>query len=141
MERKPRMIKMIGIIYTVTIIGGFSTFILAGGITGLASDVGTSGAWSLSFFIQFFYATLITTGFSAFVLLTHKVAALTSTSLSIVATSLLVAASINLYGIFRTGSGVEAILGSVIVIGGSAVLFFVVSLICNGLTRQSSATP
>ena len=137
MERKPRMNRMIATIYTVTIIGGFLSFIIAGGIPKLASDVGTSGAWGLSVFIQLFYATLIAAGFAIFILLRRKVDVLEeATRLSVVTTSLLISVSINLYGVFRTGPAIEAVWGSAVVIGGSAALFCVVSFIYNGLTRQ-----
>lgn len=135
------MNRMIAIIYTVTIIGGFLSFFIAGGIPKLASDVGISGAWGLSVFLQLFYATVITAGFAIFILLSHKIAVLKPTRVSVATTSLLVSVSINLYGVFRTGPGIEIVWGLAVVIGSSAVLFFVASFICKGLTRQSSATP
>lgn len=138
MERKPRMNRMIATIYAVTIIGGFLSFFIAGGIPKLASDVGASGAWGLSVFIQLLYATLITAGFAVFILLRRKVTVLEPTHISVAITSLLISASINLYGVFRTGSGIEAVWGSAVVIGGAASLFFLASFICNGLTKQAS---
>jgi hypothetical protein len=116
------------------------SFFIAGGIPELASDVGTSGAWGLSVFIQLFYATLITAGFAMFILLSRKVATLEPTHLSVAITCLLISASINLYGVFRKDPGIEVVWGAVIVIGGSALLFLIASFICNGLTRQASAT-
>jgi hypothetical protein len=135
------MSRMIATIYAATIIGGFLSFFLAGGIPKLASDVSTSGAWGLSVFIQLLYATLITAGFTIYILLRRKVTVLGPTHLSVATTSLLISASINLYGVFRTGPGIDAIWGSAIVIGCSAVLFFIVDLIRKDLTRQSNATP
>lgn len=66
MERKPRMKIMIFTIYAVTITGGFLSFYIVGGIPRLTSDVGTSGAWGISMFLQLMYATLIAAGFAIY---------------------------------------------------------------------------
>lgn len=118
---------MIAIIYAAAVIGGYSAFVLTGGISGIGRDVGISGAWILSLIVQFLYATLLTVGFLSFFLLTFKVAVLAPSTLSVAVTSLLVSGFLNLYGKLDLGPVVEASMGAVIVIGGSAILFLVLS--------------
>ena len=86
----------IGAIFGTSLIGGTITFYLAGGIPGLARDVGIQGAWGLTVFMQLFNALLTLPGFFEILLLGRKFEQFSPNMFSVILCTAIVSSSINL---------------------------------------------
>jgi len=128
------IINMAWIAVTMIIIGELSFFI-SGGIPALASDVGLSGSWGLSIFIQFLYAALSITGFVIFLLLGKNQGILKANKLPSILSASIIAASINVFGVYYKGASVQFIWFAIAVVVLSALMYLLVSFACNSLTH------
>jgi len=121
----------IGYIFITSIITGILTFYLAGGIDLLASDVGESGAWVILFILQLFYVLFYAIGFFFILLLSRKFDLLKPNLLSLILSSMLLSIGANLYGIFKTGPGVDFYIFGIVVMFLSTVLYGLTTLLTN----------
>jgi len=137
MEKRLSITASIGIIYLAMLVAGILSFTLAGGISRLASDVGLSGAWIVLTLSQLLYGTLSVLAFVAFTYMVKKYKKIIPTTIPTILCVVIVSVSINLFGIYQTGLGVDFLLFCLLVIAFTFVLLVTITQIYNGLTRRS----
>lgn len=138
MNKEKIVILIITWIPVTTIVIGEISFFLAGGIPALASDVGVSGAWGLSIFIQFLYAMLSIIGFVIFLFLGKNQSLLKANKLAAILSAGIISASINIFGILHEGASVQFIIFSLAVVGAAVIVYSLIALTYNSLTISSN---
>jgi len=138
MNKEKFIIINIAWIAATTIIIGELSFFISGGIPALASDVGLAGSWGLSVFIQLLYAVLSITGFVIFLLLGKNKGILKVNKLPSILSAGIIAASINVFGVYYKGASVQFIWFAITVVALSALSYLLVSFAYNSLTISSS---
>jgi len=126
------------IVVTTVIIGEISFFI-AGGISALATDVGVSGAWGISVFMQLLYAIMSVVGYLAFLYISKKHKSLKANKVAATLSAGIITASINLFGVFYNGASIQFIWFSIIIISLSFTAYTLSSLTYNSLTNRLSS--
>lgn len=128
-------LKGLGTVFIVTVVGGFTTFLFAGGLPGLASDVGLSGALYVLLFVQILYAVVFSVGFLIAQLIlirwSKSVLMVTETSIG----TLLMTVFVNLLGIYHTGKPVEFWLIATTYAFGSMSVYLGLPWLRNSLTN------
>jgi len=136
MENIENTLKYAGTVFIVTEVVGLTSFYLAGGIPGLANDIGVLGAWVVLFVFQLIYSMLFTVGFLAAKYFIHGKIDYKPTKVIIIGTALM-ATFVNLYGIFEINKLVDFLLFVTVLILSSMVVYLGL-LWLNSLTNQWS---
>ena len=133
-------IQYFGYIYAVTFLAGIFVFVVAGGIAGLASDVGLSGAWIVLGIFHLLYGTLFIIGFLLFKYAFNNI---NNVHLKLPLILICVAISsgaINLYGIHLDGPGLHFMVFSLIVILAITIMYALATFAYSSLTNHSTRT-
>ena len=136
MERERTTKILILAIVASSVIGGELSFIVAGGIPMLASDVGIAGAWSVSLIIQFIYSALSVAGFIIFFTVFRNIKVLLPNLMSVIISAIIIASSINIHGVYHTGRTHEFLWFAIVFVAIAAVTHCVIALIVNSLTTR-----
>ena len=137
MENIENTLKYAGTVFIVTEVVGLTSFYLAGGIPGLANDIGVLGAWVVLFVFQLIYSMLFTVGFLAAKYFIHGKIDYKPTKVIIIGTALM-ATFVNLYGIFEINKLVDFLLFVTVLILSSMVVYLGLLWLVNSLTNQWS---
>jgi len=137
MENIENTLKYAGTVFIVTEVVGLTSFYLAGGIPGLANDIGVLGAWVVLFVFQLIYSMLFTVGFLAAKYFIHAKIDYKPTIKVITIGTALMATFVNLYGIFEINKLVDFLLFVTVLILSSMVVYLGL-LWLNSLTNQWS---
>lgn len=135
MENIENTLKYAGTVFIVTEVVGLTSFYLAGGILGLANDIGVLGAWVVLFVFQLIYSMLFTVGFLAAKYFIHGKIDYKPTKVITIGTALM-ATFVNLYGIFEINKLVDFLLFVTVLILSSMVVYLGLLWLVNSLTNQ-----
>ncbi|NEZ02538.1 hypothetical protein G4Y73_00070 [Wenzhouxiangella sp. XN201] len=129
---------MFATVLLATLTIGPLSFLLFGGINGLASDVGMSGAWFLTLFFHLLYGALSVVGLT-FALLAIKAARKPFPSVPCIATiGSIIAITPNLLSAFRPWGPFDFYLFILLFIAFSSILYLAGSMIGRRLSSNDA---